>query len=90
LIDKSIEGSHPEDGAIEAIPKDKAEKLIEIIRQGMKNSKNINQQIPVYIENKLTSIADELMKLAKLKEQGILSEEEFLQMKQDLLKKTAN
>jgi Bacterial PH domain/Short C-terminal domain len=90
LIDKSIGGSHPEDGAIETIPKDKAEKLIEIIRQGMKNSKNINQQIPVYIENKLTSIADELMKLAKLKEQGILSEEEFLQMKQDLLKKAAS
>ena len=90
LIDKSIDGSHPEDGEIEAIPKDKAEKLIEIIRQGMKDSKNIDQQIPVYIENKLTSIADELMKLAKLKEQGILSEEEFLQMKQDLLKKTAN
>jgi hypothetical protein len=91
LIDKSIGGSHPEDGAIEAIPKGKAEKLIEIIRQGMKNSKNINnQQIPAYIENKSTSIADELMKLAKLKEQGILSEEEFLQMKQDLLKKTTN
>jgi hypothetical protein len=28
-----------------------------------------------------------LTKLAKLKEQGIISEEEFTQMKQDLLKK---
>jgi hypothetical protein len=33
------------------------------------------------------SIVDELTKLAKLKEQGIISEIEFTQMKQDLLKK---
>jgi hypothetical protein len=33
------------------------------------------------------SIADELAKLAKLKEQGIISEDEFQQMKQDLIKK---
>jgi hypothetical protein len=32
-------------------------------------------------------LADELSKLAKLKEQGILSEAEFTQMKQDLIKK---
>ena len=34
------------------------------------------------------SIADELAKLAKLKEQGVISESEFQQMKQDLLKRT--
>jgi hypothetical protein len=33
------------------------------------------------------SIADELAKLAKLKEQVIISESEFQQMKQDLLKR---
>ena len=33
------------------------------------------------------SIADELMKLANLKEKGIISEDEFQQMKQDLIKK---
>jgi hypothetical protein len=33
------------------------------------------------------SIADELAKLAKLKEQGVLSEAEFSQMKQELLKR---
>ena len=32
------------------------------------------------------SIADELFKLAKLKEQGIINEAEFLKMKQDILK----
>jgi Short C-terminal domain len=35
----------------------------------------------------LLSIADELMKLANLKEKGIISDEEFQQMKQDLIKK---
>jgi len=33
------------------------------------------------------SVADELVKLAKLKEQGIISESEFLQMKQALIRK---
>jgi hypothetical protein len=34
-----------------------------------------------------TSIADELTKLANLKERGIISEDEFQQMKQDLINK---
>jgi hypothetical protein len=33
------------------------------------------------------SVADELAKLAKLKEQGVISEAEFQQMKQDLIKR---
>ena len=33
------------------------------------------------------SIADELMKLANLKEKGIISEDEFQQMKQDLIRR---
>lgn len=33
----------------------------------------------------ITSIADELSKLAKLKEQGVITEEEFSQMKNDLM-----
>lgn len=33
------------------------------------------------------SVADELAKIAKLKEQGILSEDEFTKMKQDLINK---
>jgi Short C-terminal domain len=33
------------------------------------------------------SIADELTKLANLKERGIISDNEFQQMKQDLIKK---
>jgi Short C-terminal domain len=45
------------------------------------NNNNNNDNSPTI------SIADELTKLAKLKEQGVLSESEFQQMKQDLLKK---
>jgi len=33
------------------------------------------------------SVGDELLKLAKLKEQGVISESEFLQMKQELIRK---
>ena len=33
------------------------------------------------------SLADELIKLSKLKEQGIISEEEFQKMKQDVMKR---
>ena len=33
------------------------------------------------------SIADELLKLANLREKGVLSEEEFQKMKQDLVNK---
>jgi hypothetical protein len=37
--------------------------------------------------NQSISIADEIRKLAKLKEEGIITEGEFEQMKQDLIKK---
>lgn len=37
--------------------------------------------------NPQLSAADELTKIARLKEQGILSEAEFNQMKQEILKK---
>jgi hypothetical protein len=44
------------------------------------SDQNINQPAVV-------SIADELSKLAKLKEQGVITEEEFSQMKNDLKKR---
>ena len=78
-----------EEGVITAIPKDKAEDLLEVIRNGMDR---IPEQASSYTHNNHTpsssiSIADELAKLAKLKEQGVISESEFLQMKQDLISK---
>ena len=64
---------------IEAIAKDKAEKIVEYIRNALRNVSEAR-----LVEQ--SSLADELSKLAKLKEQGMLSEAEFTQMKQELIK----
>jgi Bacterial PH domain/Short C-terminal domain len=102
MMDSIVDGEDDQGGIIEAIPKDKAQDLLEIIRSGMQDvgggksapskkqkasselleSKEYN--VPF---NQSISIADELRKLAKLKEEGILTEEEFKQMKQDLIRK---
>ena len=47
----------------------------------------INKSRPSQQQQPTISIADELTKLADLRERGILSEDEFQQMKQDLIKK---
>jgi hypothetical protein len=103
MMDSIVEGEDDTEGIIEAIPKDKAEDLVEIIRSGMQqnNSRSIpsKKQKPttntdshetketITISNQSAiSIADELLKLAKLKEEGIISEQEFNQMKQKLVK----
>lgn len=98
MMDSIIEGEDDQTGIIEAIPKDKAEDLLEIIRSGMNDSrrippskrqKSIDLNEPKEVmtrSNHLVSIADELRKLAKLKEEGIVTEEEFNQMKQQLIK----
>jgi hypothetical protein len=77
-----------EDGQIDALSKEKGERLFTIIREGIDGTKKPSTQSAINTVNPQISIADELMKLASLKEQGIISETEFTQMKQDLLKKT--
>jgi PH (Pleckstrin Homology) domain-containing protein/putative oligomerization/nucleic acid binding protein len=80
-----------EDAVITAIPKDKAEDLVEVIRNGMDKQREVYQ--PQHSsphstnDTPTTSTADELAKLARLKEQGVISEAEFQQMKQDLIKR---
>jgi hypothetical protein len=81
-----------EDGIITAIPKDKAEELVEIIRNGIDRDREVyhhlqRQQLSQPQQQPSISIADEPTKLANLKERGIISEEEFQQMKQDLIRK---
>ena len=95
-------GEDDQGGVIEAIPKNKAEDLLEIIRSGMQNEGGGGKSPPSKKQktyelleskeytvpfNQSISIADELRKLAKLKEEGILTEEEFKRMKQDLIRK---
>jgi hypothetical protein len=47
------------------------------------------RNLPSHDDTKATiSVADELSKFVKLKEQGAITEEEFLQFKSSLMKKT--
>ena len=74
-------------GDIDAIAKDKAEKVAQYVRDAMDKSKKAQMAPQPAQGAQQLSVADELAKIAKLKEQAILSEAEFLQMKQELLKK---
>jgi hypothetical protein len=101
MMDSLIDGEDDQGGIIEAIPKDKAQDLLEIIRSGIQTSSNMksapsrNQKPNDLLEskeyteppNQSISISDEIRKLAKLKEEGLITEEEFKQMKQDLIRK---
>ena len=73
---------------IDAIPKDRAEKIVEYIKNAMKNPP-MTQSVPSSVAQQQSSLslADEISKLAKLKDQGIISETEFLEMKQDVMRK---
>ena len=71
---------------LDAIGKDDAEQILRIFQEYKKKTKDVGEQQQV--ETQTGSIADELAKLAKLKEQDIISTEEFQQMKKDLLSKT--
>ena len=72
------------DAVIDAIKKDEAEQILRIVQDGIKRLKGVSQQQQV---NQSSSIADELGKIAKLKEQDIISEEEFQKMKKELMDK---
>ena len=62
-----------------------AEEIVEYVKKSMEKLK-IEAQKKQSLEIK-ESIAGELLKLANLKEKGVLSNEEFLKMKQDLIKR---
>lgn len=86
-------------GDMDAIDKKKAEKILSYIEEKMAQATTITTTSAVHstadntttsspiTSNPQLSAADELTKLARLKEQGILSEAEFNQMKQEILKK---
>jgi hypothetical protein len=106
MIDSIADGGKEEDpeGIIQAISRNKAEGLLEIIRSGMTgNNKNpVSSQIQMQrlpsvstdtdqatlLDNHHPiSIADELRKLADLRSEGILTEEEFEHIKQEIIRK---
>ena len=78
-------------GDISAIDKEKADRILSYIKKKMDEAtttSTVHSRTDTTTKsNPQLSAADELTKLARLKEQGILSEAEFNQMKQEILKK---
>lgn len=69
---------------MDAISKKAAEQIVQYVKNSMDKTKIESQKESLEVKE---SIADELLKLANLKEKGVLSDEEFLKMKKDLLNK---
>ena len=85
---------HGENGVIDAIDKKKAEDLIEVIRNGITQirspsypSTGANNVVQIPQHQGHISHADELKKLADLKDKGVISEEEFKRMKEKIIGK---
>jgi PH (Pleckstrin Homology) domain-containing protein len=72
-------------GDVDAIDKEKAEKILLYIQEKMDEATTsaMHSQLDIHTLNPQLSAADELTKIARLKEQGILSEAEFNQIKQE-------
>ena len=83
LLDEDIAGEDDQDGAIQALPKGDAEDLLEIIRRSIQGYNKTNEPM---VQVASMSIADEINKLSKLKDQGIITATEFEEMKNRLIK----
>ena len=83
LLDEDIAGEDDQDGAIQALPKGDAEDLLEIIRRGIQGYNKTNEPM---VQVASMSIADEINKLSKLKDQGIITATEFEETKNRLIK----
>ena len=83
LLDEDIAGEDDQDGAIQALPKGDAEDLLEIIRRSIQGYNKTNEPM---VQVASMSIADEINKLSKLKDQGIITVTEFEEMKNRLIK----
>ena len=69
---------------MKAISKKVAEQIVQYVKNSMDKIRIESQKGLVEVKE---SVADGLLKLADLKEKGVLSDEEFLKMKKDLLNK---
>ena len=74
LLNEDIEGEHDQGGVIRGLQKAKAEDLLEIIRSSIRGSNRGNES-RVQVES--MSIADEISKLSKLRDQGLITASEF-------------
>jgi hypothetical protein len=89
MIDGIVSGENDQEGVIEAVPKRKAEDVVQVIRSGMYNtgydSNEIKSTSQPSNSHHSSSVADELTKLGKLKQDGIITEEEFARLKKEVL-----
>jgi hypothetical protein len=76
-----------DEGEIAALPKDKAEQLVKIIKEGIAG--RLPGQIPATPTAPATTVSplDEIKKLAELKNSGLITEQEFQEKKKKLLEK---
>ena len=83
MLDEDIAGEDDQDGTIQALLKVSAEDLLEIIRWGIQG---YNKTVEPMVQVASISIADEMKKLSKLKDQGIVTATEFDEMENRLIK----
>jgi hypothetical protein len=77
------------EGKIDAISKDKAKKIVEIIKKGIEKAefaKSYTSTTTIFNDQHI-SASNELVILSKLKAQGIISDTEFQTLRQELMKK---
>ncbi|HZD34809.1 MAG TPA: PH domain-containing protein [Nitrososphaeraceae archaeon] len=88
MIHGIVSGETDNEGVIQAIPKRKAEDLVQVIRSGMygyQSNSYVHAPLRQQSAHNSTSVADELTKLAKLREQEVLTPEEFERIKKNIL-----
>ena len=89
MIKGLVRGENDIEGVINAIPKRKAKDLIQVIRSGIHHKAEgfykLDGVQPIQTKSGSSSVADELSKLVKLKEQGALTEDEFTSIKKEVL-----
>lgn len=76
-----------DEGEIAALPKDKAEQLVRIIKEGMANRLPGQTPPKPTTPAKTVSPLDQIKKLADLKNSGLITEKEFQEKKKKLLEK---
>lgn len=76
-----------DEGEIQALPKDKAEQLVTIMKEGVVG--RLPGQTPLVSTAPVATVSplDEIKKLAELKDAGLITEEEFEEKKKKLLEK---
>jgi hypothetical protein len=92
MSDEAIKNTEEQQEKMEKMYKEKGpygmqDEYMKQMQMNMEQSQKAMEQATSKMSGMPTSIADELGKLAKLKEQGVISESEFQQMKQELIKK---